>query len=149
MTARALVATALAATLGACSEPDPAPRADPANKAQVALGAKVYAAQCAACHGRNLEGQPDWRLRLPSGRLPAPPHDDSGHTWHHPEELLFNITKFGLVPPYAPEGYASDMPAYAGKLTDEEIYAALAYIMSRWSKEVIAVRSEMLRNRAR
>lgn len=149
MTARVLVATALAATLAACTEPGPAPRADPGNGAQVALGAKVYAAHCAACHGRNLEGQPDWRRRLANGRLPAPPHDDSGHTWHHPEELLFGITKHGLVPPYAPEGYESDMPAYAGKLTDEEIYAALAFIMSRWSNEVLAVRAEMLRSRTR
>jgi len=149
MIVRAVLASACAATVAACTEPGPALRADPGNGAQVAQGAKIYAAQCATCHGRNLEGQPDWRRRLPNGRLPAPPHDDSGHTWHHPEELLFNITKFGLVPPYAPAGYESDMPAYAGKLTDDEIYAALAYIMSRWSKEVTAARGEMLRNRKR
>jgi mono/diheme cytochrome c family protein len=149
MNLRVALALGIAATGVACTEPGPALRADHANKAQVELGAKVYAAQCAACHGRNLEGQPDWRRRLPSGRLPAPPHDDSGHTWHHPEELLFKITKYGLVPPHAPEGYESDMPAYAGKRSDEEIYAALAYIMSHWSKEVLAARAEMLRNRSR
>ena len=149
MSVRAVVATTLAATLAACTGESSAPRADPRNPAQLALGAKVYAAQCAACHGQQLEGQPDWRRRLPNGRLPAPPHDDSGHTWHHPEELLFNITKHGLVPPYAPEGYASDMPAHAGRLSDEEIHAALAYIMSHWSNEVLAARAEMLGNRAR
>ncbi len=149
MTARRLGAAALLVALAACSEEAPAPRADPSNRTQVALGERIYAEQCAACHGAKLEGQPDWRRRLPNGRLPAPPHDDSGHTWHHPEEVLFGITKRGLVPPYAPKDYESDMPAYAGKLSDEEIYAVLAYIMSRWSKEVLAVRAEMLGNRGR
>lgn len=149
MNLRVALALGLAATGAACTEPVPALRADPADKAQVELGTKVYAVQCAACHGKNLEGQPDWRRRLPNGRLPAPPHDDSGHTWHHSEELLFNITKFGLVPPHAPGGYESDMPAFAGKLSDKEIYAVLAYVMSRWSDEVTSARAEMLRNRKR
>lgn len=104
---------------------------------QVALGASVYAARCAQCHGANLEGQPNWRERQANGRLPAPPHDASGHTWHHPDEILFGITKNGMAP-YAPAGYACDMPAFAGVLTDDEIAAALAYIESRWPADVRA-----------
>jgi len=104
---------------------------------QVALGSSVYAARCAQCHGANLEGQPDWQQRLANGRLPAPPHDASGHTWHHPDEILFGITKNGMTP-YAPAGYQSDMPAFAGVLTDDEIAAALAYIKSRWPADVRA-----------
>ncbi len=104
---------------------------------QVALGASVYAARCAQCHGANLEGQPNWRERRANGRLPAPPHDAGGHTWHHPDEILFGITKNGMAP-YAPAGYASDMPAFAGVLTDDEIAAALAYIESRWPADVRA-----------
>ena len=77
-------------------------RSDPA---QLALGQKIYAQHCALCHGAKLEGQPDWRAKLPSGRMPAPPHDDSGHTWHHTDDVLFGITKQGLVPPYAPPCY--------------------------------------------
>jgi mono/diheme cytochrome c family protein len=114
---------------------------------QLALGASVYTQNCAACHGAKLEGQPDWQKKLPDGRFRAPPHDDSGHTWHHPDEVLFGITKHGLVPPYAPAGYQSDMPAFAGKLSDDEIRAVLAYIRSRWSGEVRQSRAEMLRNR--
>ena len=111
------------------------------------LGRKVYATHCAACHGMKLEGQPDWRKPLANGRMPAPPHDDSGHTWHHPDEVLFAITKHGLVPPYAPQGYQSDMPAFGGALSDDDIRAVLAYIASHWSSEVRAVRNEMLSNR--
>jgi len=135
--------------LSGCSEaPAPVddPRADPRDAAKVALGAKVYAQQCAACHGAKLEGQPDWRKRLPNGRLPAPPHDESGHTWHHPDYVLFAVTKNGPVPPYAPQDYESDMPAFAGKLSDEEIWAVLAYLKSHWtSAEVLAARAEMSR----
>jgi len=113
------------------------------------LGQKTYAQHCASCHGTKLEGQADWRKPLSNGRMPAPPHDDSGHTWHHPEEVLFGITKHGLVPPYAPRGYQSDMPAFAGTLTDDEIHAVLAYISSHWSSEVLKARAEMLQNQPR
>ena len=112
---------------------------------RLVLGEKLYGQHCAACHGGSLEGQPDWQKRLPNGRFRAPPHDDSGHTWHHPDEVLFAITKHGLVPPYAPAGYESDMPGFAGKLSDEEIRAVLAYIRSRWTGEVLKLRAEMLR----
>jgi mono/diheme cytochrome c family protein len=63
--------------------------------------------------------------------------------------VLFGITRNGLVPPYAPAGYESDMPAFAGKLSDQEIRAVLAYIASHWSDEVRRVRAEMLSNRRR
>jgi mono/diheme cytochrome c family protein len=128
---RLLIATAL---LAGCEK-----------KPDLALGEKLYGQHCASCHGANLEGQPDWRKRLANGRFPAPPHDASGHTWHHPDEVLFGITKHGLVPPYAPAGYETDMPAFGGKLSDQEIRAVLAYIESRWSPEVHKRRAEMLK----
>jgi len=93
-------------------------------------GQQVYTANCASCHGANLEGQPDWKRRLENGRMPAPPHDETGHTWHHSDRNLFIITKSGLaaiVP-----GYESDMPAFKELLTDSEIVAVLAYIKSTW-----------------
>ena len=147
---KAFAMLALASMLAACGEtsaPGGDARAGPRDPAKVALGAKLYAQQCAACHGAKLEGQPDWRARLPNGRLPAPPHDESGHTWHHPDHVLFAITKNGVVPPYAPKNYESDMPAFGGKLSDDEIWAALAYIKSHWrANEVLAARAEMTRN---
>jgi mono/diheme cytochrome c family protein len=106
------------ATLGKTSDP------------QLVAGKQLYAVNCAGCHGADLEGQPDWMTRLPNGRLPAPPHDASGHTWHHSDKQLFTITKFGLeaISP----GYESDMPAFQGVLSDEEITAILEYIKSTW-----------------
>lgn len=113
----------------------PADGADPGDVAQVSRGRAIYAAECASCHGADLEGQPDWRVRLPTGRLPAPPHDASGHTWHHPDKALFAITRDGVAA-LAPKGYESDMPAFGPKLSDAEIWAVIAYIKSRWPAEI-------------
>ena len=112
------------------------PPIDADDSAQVAAGQAIYGAQCARCHGAKLEGQPNWQQRQANGRLPAPPHDKTGHTWHHPDDVLFALVKHGLVPPLAPEDYQSDMPGFEGVLTDEEIAAVLAYIESTWPSEI-------------
>lgn len=97
----------------------------------VARGKVVYDQACAVCHGLKLEGQPNWRERLPSGRLPAPPHDESGHTWHHSDAHLFKVTKYGVAAS-APPGYQTDMPGFEDQLSDDDIIASLAYIKSSW-----------------
>lgn len=118
--------------------------ADPDDAQQVARGKTVYDRNCASCHGARLEGQANWQKKLPNGRMPAPPHDASGHTWHHPDAVLFGITKHGLVPgKYAPPGYQSDMPAYANTLSDDEIWAVLAYIKSSWPPAIRKAQQEV------
>ncbi|AMN56387.1 cytochrome C (plasmid) [Labrenzia sp. CP4] len=97
---------------------------------KIALGQRVYGEYCASCHGASLEGQPDWKRRLENGRMPAPPHDETGHTWHHSDQDLFDITKLGVGGVVA--GYESDMPAFGDSLSDNEITAALAFIKSTW-----------------
>ena len=150
---RYAVVVAASVVLAACEGPPASGddlRADPANVKAVKLGGGIYAQECAACHGAKLEGQPNWRLRLANGRMPAPPHDESGHTWHHPDHVLFGITKDGLVPPYAPAEYESDMPPFKTRLNDDEIWAVLAYIKSHWtSQDVHQARAEMTRNARR
>jgi mono/diheme cytochrome c family protein len=117
---------------------------DPSDQTLVSRGKVIYDSQCAACHGARLEGQPDWRKRLPNGRLPAPPHDMTGHTWHHPDTVLIDIVRYGLVPGRtAPSGYESDMPAYARLLSDADIVAVLAYIKSTWPSEILALQKEV------
>lgn len=109
-------------------------------------GKTLYMQHCASCHGANLEGQPNWRIRMANGRLPAPPHDETGHTWHHPDKVLFGIVKFGVVPPYAPDNYQSDMPAFRDKLSDEQINAILNYIKGTWPKEIQDQQREITEN---
>ena len=101
-----------------------------ADPEEIERGRPLYAAHCASCHGTALEGQPDWQKPKPNGRMPAPPHDATGHTWHHADEELLTITKHGMgavVP-----GYPSDMPAFGSVLSDEEIRSVLAFIRSTW-----------------
>ena len=107
----------------------------PDDQSYVALGQELYRATCASCHGAQLEGQANWRDRGADGLLPAPPHDASGHTWHHPDEVLFDLTKFGVLP-YAGPGYHTAMPAYGDKLSDKDILAILSYIKSTWPAEI-------------
>lgn len=122
---------------------------DPADQTLVARGKPVYDQHCAACHGARLEGQPNWRNRLPNGRLPAPPHDVSGHTWHHPDAVLLDIVRHGLAPGRtAPAGYQSDMPAYKDVLSDDDIIAVLAYIKSSWPSEALAAQKEITMRQA-
>ena len=113
------------------------PHGDPHNTEQVATGQQVYVSFCAGCHGTNLEGQPDWQKRLPMGNFPAPPHDETGHTWHHPDQWLFDIVKDGGQR-FAPPRYRSAMPAYRDMLTDDEIWAVLAFIKSHWPASIRA-----------
>lgn len=118
---------------------------DPGDARQVARGAELYAAHCAQCHGAQLQGEPDWRVRKPSGELPAPPHDSSGHTWHHTDEQLFAMTKYGMTR-VAPPDYKSAMPAFVGRLTDDDIRAVIAFIKSTWPED-IRHRQENLRGK--
>ena len=99
---------------------------------QLAVGRALYAEHCAACHGAELEGQPNWMEPSPNGRMPAPPHDATGHTWHYADADLFLITKKGIEA-ILPD-YESDMPAFDGILSDQEIRAVLAYIKSTWGQ---------------
>ncbi len=107
----------------------------PGNLELVAQGELIYKQSCAACHGVNLEGQNNWRSPDEEGFLPAPPHDESGHTWHHRDELLFDLTKFGSAA-FAGENFKSRMPQFEGLLSDEDIIAVLSYIKSTWPQEI-------------
>ena len=108
---------------------------DPKNAAAVSQGSKLYAKHCASCHGGNLEGQKKWRERNPDGTLPAPPHDETGHTWHHPSQMLFLITKAGGQA-MAPPTFKSAMPPFKELLTDKEIWAVLSFIKSHWPEQI-------------
>lgn len=116
-----------------------------AAQSDLRMGERLYQESCASCHGTNLEGQPDWRSRLPNGRLPAPPHDASGHTWHHPDRALVDVVKRGTAA-IAGNGYESDMPGFADVLTENEIMSIIDYIKSTWPDRIRA--SQQSRTRA-
>ncbi|WP_430389733.1 c-type cytochrome [Blastomonas fulva] len=111
---------------------------------ETAEGRALYVEHCAACHGVNLEGAPDWQSRGPDGRFPAPPHDETGHTWHHGDAMLFDYTRRGGQAFLDDLGvrFDSGMPAFDDILSDAEIEAILAYIRSTWPERIRAFQAE-------
>ena len=117
------------------------------NSADLGIGQTLYLENCASCHGVDLEGQENWRSAGDDGVLPAPPHDKTGHTWHHPDSLLFNYTKLGGKELLAAQGieFNSGMPAFGDVLSDPEILNVIAYIKSTWperQREIQASRTQ-------
>ncbi len=103
----------------------------------ITLGASVYAAQCASCHGVELEGESDWKVQNEDGSFRAPPHDASGHTWHHGDEMLLEAIRLGGARFDGLNiGGTSNMPAFAETLTGNEMAAVLAYIKSTWPEDI-------------
>lgn len=117
---------------------------DAGDAALVTEGREIYARTCAACHGAELQGQPNWRSRGADGLLPAPPHDETGHTWHHSDGQLFALTRDGVAA-MAPPGYRTSMPAYKETLSDRQIIAVLAYIKSTWPEHIRRRQAEITR----
>ena len=110
----------------------------------IVQGKALYMEFCAACHGENLEGQPNWQLPNDDGILPAPPHDQSGHTWHHGNGLLFTYTALGGKAALAKRGFPdfkSGMPGFGEILSDDDIWTILAYIRSTWPQRIQSVQN--------
>jgi len=115
----------------------------------IGAGATLYAQNCASCHGDKLQGQPNWKARSPDGTFPAPPHDETGHTWHHDDALLFSYTKNGGAATLASQGvtdFASGMPGFGQKLSDQEIRDILGFIASTWPDKIKKLRAKRLAN---
>lgn len=116
---------------GAHSDMNGNDRVPDVHVSDLARGERLYAEACASCHGANLEGQPGWRFRGPDGRLPAPPHDETGHTWHHPDRVLLDIIRRGTAAVVG-QGYESNMPGFANIYSEDEIRDILEWIKTRW-----------------
>lgn len=135
-TASILVTILVAACAG---QPSAAPTASgpplpTLDAAQVQTGRVIYQANCAACHGANAQGAPNWATPGPDGLYPPPPHDDSGHTWHHSDRVLYESIAHGMSDPLRP-GSPVRMPAFAHKLSDGDIRAVIEYFKSLWTVE--------------
>ncbi|HJM89948.1 MAG TPA: cytochrome c [Dehalococcoidia bacterium] len=137
-----LAAIATSAACSTAEQPKPAASASvaPPSDAAADAGSLLYASSCAVCHGPNGEGQPDWRVRRPDGSFLPPPHDSSGHTWHHPDGVLYEIVRDGGL---TAAGFVSGMPAFGALLTPEEIRAVLEYIKTLWGPDERAAQARL------
>lgn len=95
-----------------------APEAKDAFEAQVAEGQRLYAANCASCHGDSGEGGKAPRVvGVADGALPLDP----------PSDAQFRKTQFRTAADIAQFVVTSMPPGEAGKLTEEEYWAILAF----------------------
>jgi len=108
---------------------------------QLRLGEQVFQQHCASCHGKQAEGTPDWRKTGPDGKYLPPPLNGTAHAWHHSLKVLLRQIRMGGQP------LGGTMPGFAGKLSDEEMLAAIAWFQSRWPERIYAIWEE--RNRPR
>ncbi len=130
---RPLVAAVLAAAaITACASDT-----DPVSEAVVERGGELYQANCASCHRADLSGAADWKTPDEDGSYPPPPHDSSGHTWHHPDRVLIEIIRDGSDFPQ------SSMPAFADQLTDDDIEAIIEFIKTSWGPQEMAYQNQV------
>lgn len=108
---------------------DVAPPFPELDQQQVEAGQELYAVQCASCHKADLSGEPDWKTPKADGTYPAPPHDSTGHTWHHSDQLLLQIVREGI------DVAGTTMPTFGNKLTDAEILSIIEYLKSGWGPD--------------
>ncbi len=100
-----------------------------------------YNRNCSHCHGNGGEGQhPDTLERTENlGYHLVPPHDASGHTWQHPDQLLFETIKYGVQ---APTNFYV-MTGFSEQLSDDEIFAVIDYMKLWWTDEQLAWQAQV------
>ena len=93
-------------------------------------GLQLYQQHCSSCHGKQAEGAIQWHQKNAQGQFPPPPLNGTGHTWHHSYALLVKIIKEGT------SATGGNMPAWQGRLSDQQIDDILYWVQSQWDKEI-------------
>lgn len=96
----------------------------------VAQGREVYLRECAECHGEFGQGY--------AAHPGAPPLDETGHAWHHPDQQIYGWIVNGKLA-VAGEG----MPALGDRLSDQEVKAVIAYLHSLWTEEQLETQQDV------
>jgi len=99
---------------------------------QILRGGRLYQQNCAQCHGKLAQGAENWRQRDADGKFPPPPLNGTGHTWHHPTEVLVEIIRNGTA------ALGGNMPAWKDELSEQDIEDVLAWIKAQWPDEIYA-----------
>jgi mono/diheme cytochrome c family protein len=97
---------------------------------QAQNGLKIYQTHCQSCHQAGAEGSKNWIEKDESGRYPAPALNGHAHTYHHKLDNLRRVVREGGTL------QGGVMPAFAEKLSHQQIDEVLAWVQSNWSDEI-------------
>ena len=101
---------------------------------KIKSGKLLYNQYCASCHQVDLSGAKNWKGVDEDGHRKAPPLNGTGHTWHHSDELLHKIIKYGFVKLI--KNYEGKMMGFGDKIDDQNIDNILSYIKSYWKDDI-------------
>ena len=104
-------------------------------------GKKLYNQYCASCHQVNLSGAKNWKSFDEDGHRKAPPLNGTGHTWHHSDELLHKIIKYGFAKLI--KDYQGKMMGFGENINAEGIDNILSYIKSYWKDDIYEYQLEI------
>ena len=106
------------------------PPTSPVPSSVQALGARVYEAQCAQCHGKQGEGQADAYPALAGNRAVqmTPSHN-----------LVLAVLQGGYGPATQGRPRPHGMPPFQLVLSDAELAAVLSYIRNAWGNQAPAL----------
>jgi mono/diheme cytochrome c family protein len=105
--------------------------------AQIQRGRKLFVQNCATCHGNDAQGAPNWSQADAKGKYPPPPLNGTGHAWHHPKRALMTTIKYGTA------RLGGSMPAWQGRLSEQDINDIIAWFQSQWPDEIYAAWQRM------
>lgn len=102
----------------------------PAGLSAMNRGARLFDEHCAQCHGPEAQGHPDWQNPQV---VAAPPLNGTGNDWKRSRAQLVAIIKNGAMRKGTPV-----MPAWSGRLSDQEIDDIISWFQALWPPEVYA-----------
>jgi mono/diheme cytochrome c family protein len=94
-------------------------------------GARLYQEHCAQCHGPEAQGHPDWEN---TQVVAAPPLNGTGKEWKLKKSELVKVIKSGSNKDGMPV-----MPAWNGRLSDEEIQDIIGWFQALWPADVYEI----------
>lgn len=99
--------------------------------AALARGATLYQHHCAQCHGPEAQGHPDWNTPSDGSFVAAPPLNGTGTDGSRSKQELVATILHGVN-----RGGMPVMPAWQGRLKDEEVESVLQWLQSLWPPDV-------------
>ncbi|MHB8256885.1 MAG: c-type cytochrome [Acidiferrobacterales bacterium] len=100
---------------------------------QIALGERLFQADCAPCHGAQAQGHAGWRVpRSGLFTAAAPPLNGTGDAWKRSRQQFVDTIEHGAR---LPDGTVV-MPAWKDRLSRTQIRYIVAWFQSLWPPQV-------------